>query len=188
MASLRGDSQLSGETRSCLSQTGAGFLLTLQTPPTFDSLRRTGGGGEVGGRGSTHELLGRGAQKDHPVLSTGKHFGTTMLVALSGLFLYPTHSFVLHSPLAAMAPKAKPSAKAKASPKAKPSAKALQRRRRLAQIAASNSHVCMCMGSRGQSIEKCAPARPNLIGNALPKAYRNRDKAVRFRVDSCAIQ
>ena len=46
----------------------------------------------------------------------------------------------------------------------------------------------MCMGSRGQSIEKCAPARPNLIGNALPKAYRNRDKAVRFRVDSCAIQ
>ena len=51
VASLRGDSQLSGETRSCLSQTGAGFLLTLQTPPTFDSLRRTGGGGEVGGRG-----------------------------------------------------------------------------------------------------------------------------------------
>ncbi len=87
VASLRGDSQLSGETRSCLSQTGAGFLLTLQTPPTFDSLRRTGGGGEVGGRGSTHELLGRGAQKDHPVLSTGKHFGTTMLVALRLVFV-----------------------------------------------------------------------------------------------------
>ena len=42
-------------------------------------------GGE--GRGSTHELLGRGEQKEYPVLSTGRHFGTTVLVALRLVFV-----------------------------------------------------------------------------------------------------